>query len=54
MPDRYKYDFLTYHEKDLDWIAFVFILQFVNISLYLIDEFIIYTPENIALMSTPP
>ena len=26
MPDRYKYDFLQYHEKDLDWMAFVFIL----------------------------
>ena len=50
--DRYKYDFLAYHEKDINWMAFVFILTFVNVSLILIDEFVIFanvdasTPDN--------
>lgn len=44
--DRYKYDFLAYHRKDLDWLAFVSILFNVNIVLICIDEFIIFdTPE---------
>ena len=40
--DRYKYDFLAYHEKDINWIAFVFILTFVNISLISLDNFIVF------------
>ena len=45
--DRYKYDFLAYHKKDLDWLAFVSILFNVNIGLFCIDEMIIYnTPEK--------
>ena len=50
--DRYKYDFLAYHEKDINWTAFVFILTFVNITLILIDEFVLFVnidtslPEN--------
>jgi len=42
MKDRYKYDFLAYHEKDINWIAFVFILTFVNISLIFLDEYIVF------------
>jgi hypothetical protein len=44
--DRYKYDFLYYHRKDLDWLAFVCILFLVNICLIAIDERIIFIPEN--------
>jgi len=50
--DRYKYDYLAYHEKDINWVAFVFILTYVNVSLILIDEFVIFAnidtslPEN--------
>jgi hypothetical protein len=45
--DRYKSDFVAYHRKDLDWLAFVSILFNVNIGLILIDEFIIFsTPES--------
>jgi hypothetical protein len=34
----FKFDFLTYHRKDLDWMAFVFILLTVNLGLVAIDE----------------
>jgi len=37
MPDRHKFDFLAYHEKDINWFAFVFILLTVNIALIVID-----------------
>lgn len=43
--DRYKYDFMAYHRKDLDWLAFVSILFNVNIGLICIDDFILYPPE---------
>lgn len=46
LEDRYKYDFLYYHRKDLDWLAFVCILFLVNICLIAIDERIIFIPEN--------
>jgi hypothetical protein len=46
MLDRYKYDYLAYFEKDINWMAFVFILQFVNITLVLIDELVVFTEEN--------
>ena len=45
--ERYKYDFLAYHKKDLDWLAFVFILFSVNIMLLCIDDYVIFnTPEK--------
>lgn len=45
--DRYKSDFVAYHRKDLDWLAFVSILFNVNVGLIMIDEFIIFaTPES--------
>ena len=31
MMERYKSDFINYHRKDLDWLAFVTILLNVNI-----------------------
>ena len=37
-PQAYKHDFLTYHRKDTDWLAFVFILLLVNCGLIAIDE----------------
>jgi len=46
IADRYKYDFLSYHEKDLNWIAFVFILFVVNIGLIMIDQFVLYSPYD--------
>ena len=39
--DRFKYDFVTYHRKDLDWMAFVTILFNVNFALYLLDVYVI-------------
>jgi hypothetical protein len=42
MMERYKSDFINYHRKDLDWLAFVTILLNVNIGLICIDEFIIF------------
>lgn len=42
--DRYKYDFLAYHKKDLDWLAFVTILLNVNLGLICIDDYILYPP----------
>ena len=46
MPDRHKFDFLAYHEQDVNWIAFVFILLFVNVGLIVIDEFFVFTEEK--------
>ena len=43
MQDRYKYDFLQYHRKDLDWFAFVTILFLVNIILIMFDDIFIFT-----------
>ena len=34
----YRFDFVAYHRKDLDWMAFVTILTLVNIGLLIIDE----------------
>ena len=42
LVNRYKEDFVAYHRKDLDWLAFVTILFNVNIGLICIDEFIIF------------
>lgn len=44
--DMYKYDFLAYHKKDLDWLAFVSILFNVNIGLICIDNYILYDTEE--------
>ena len=40
VEDRYKFDFLHYYKKDLDWMAFVTILFVVNLGLSLINHFI--------------
>lgn len=45
LAERYKSDFVAYHRKDLDWLAFVTILFNVNIALILIDKFLIYNTE---------
>lgn len=37
LSEVYKYDFVAYYRKDLDWLAFVTILFNVNIGLILID-----------------
>ena len=42
ITDRYKYDFIQYYSKDLDWAAFVQILFNVNMGLILIDKYIIF------------
>jgi hypothetical protein len=42
MQERYKSDFVDYHNKDLNWLAFVTILFNVNIGLICIDEFIVF------------
>jgi len=42
LQERYKSDFINYHKKDLDWLAFVTILFNVNIGLICIDEFIVF------------
>lgn len=34
----FKYDFIKYYRKDLDWFAFVFILFVVNLVLTLTDQ----------------
>jgi hypothetical protein len=36
--DRYKYDFLKYHSKELDWFAFLFILFATNLNLIIISD----------------
>jgi hypothetical protein len=46
LQDRYKSDFIAYHRKDLDWLAFVTILFNVNVGLIFIDEYIIFTGDN--------
>ena len=38
IKDRYKYDFINYHRKDLDWLAFVTILCTVNVALVIMDH----------------
>ena len=40
VEDRYKFDFLHYYKKDLDWMAFVTILFVVNLGLTLINHII--------------
>lgn len=40
--DRYKFDFITYYRKDLDWLAFVTILFNVNAGLIFIDDYVIF------------
>lgn len=42
MMDRYKSDFVDYHNKDLNWLAFVTILFNVNIGLIFIDDYIVF------------
>ena len=37
LKERYKSDFIAFHRKDLDWLAFVTILFNVNIGLICID-----------------
>ena len=54
LQERYKSDFIAFHKKDLDWLAFVTILLNVNIGLICIDEFIVFTAENVAKMDEPP
>lgn len=54
MQERYKSDFIDYHSKDLNWLAFVTILFNVNIALICIDEWIVFTPENRAAMEVKP
>jgi len=44
--DSYKYDFVAFYRKDLDWLAFVTILFNVNIVLIIIDKYIIFTDEK--------
>lgn len=44
--DRYKYDFITYYRKDLDWLAFVTILFNVNAGLILIDDYVIFADDK--------
>lgn len=39
--DRYKYDFVFYHRKDLDWMAFVTILFNVNVALWILDVYVL-------------
>ena len=46
LKERYQSDFIDFHRKDLDWLAFVTILFNVNIGLIFIDEFVIFTGEN--------
>jgi hypothetical protein len=46
MQDKYKSDFVDYHNKDLNWLAFVTILFNVNIGLLCIDEFIIFADKE--------
>ena len=38
IKERYQCDFIAFHRKDLDWLAFVTILFNVNIVLIFIDE----------------
>ena len=38
VKDRFKDDFLAFHRKDCDWLAFVTILMGVNISLMVLNE----------------
>ena len=42
----YKFDFLAYHKKDLDWRAFVTILTTVNLILIYLDEEFIFVETN--------
>jgi hypothetical protein len=47
--DRKNYDFIKYHRKDLDWLAFVWILLTVNLALLVLDSYILevtYSSEN--------
>lgn len=46
IKEAYKYDFIAFYRKDIDWLAFVTILFSVNISLILIDQYIIFIPTN--------
>ena len=35
---KYKYDFLNYHKKEIDWFALIIINFFVNALLILFDK----------------
>ena len=41
LEERKNHDFIKYHRKDLDWLAFVWILLTVNIGLILLDSYIL-------------
>jgi hypothetical protein len=34
----FKFDFISFYRKDIDWLAFVFILCSVNIALMVLEE----------------
>jgi hypothetical protein len=36
--DRYKYDFINYHRKELDWFAFLLILFGTNLVIMYINH----------------
>lgn len=46
LKERYQSDFIDFHRKDLDWLAFVTILFNVNVVLIFIDEYVIFTGPN--------
>ena len=45
--DMYTFDFIAYHRKDLNWLAFLTILFLENSGLILIDNYIIFPQQNI-------
>jgi hypothetical protein len=47
LKNRYQFDFLYFHRKDLHWAAFVQILFNVNIGLVLIDRCIIHKDASV-------
>lgn len=53
MQERYKSDFINFHRKDLDWLAFVTILFNVNIGLICIDEFIVFADVDKSKLEFP-
>ena len=46
VQEAYKFDFIAFYRKDIDWLAFVTILLLVNICLIGIDKLVIFTKEN--------
>ena len=41
MEERKNHDFIKFHRKDLDWLAFVWILLTVNLVLIGLDSYIL-------------